>query len=96
MATESQPSLRTRGFNTVLTLALGCGVQAFTAPTVTVSCPARTAAAPNCRLRWLVAFDTLPVRRTPLPALASADEVEQVGGRSAARPGRPDYNFTTP
>jgi hypothetical protein len=74
-------------FNTLLMLTLGCGIQAATAPTVTVSCPARTAAAPDCSLRWLVAFDSLPVRRTPLPALQSIDQVERNGGSGSRGPG---------
>jgi hypothetical protein len=86
MTTESQPGLRTMAFNSLLLVALGCGIQALTAPTVTVSCPARRSAAPDCSLRWVVAFDTLPIRHTPLPALASADQVERLGGwgRSAS------------
>jgi hypothetical protein len=83
MATESQPRLGTMAFNTLLMLALGCGIQALTAPTVTVSCPARTSTAPDCHLRWLIAFDTLPVRRTPLPALTAADQVEAVGASNS-------------
>jgi hypothetical protein len=56
-------------------IAFGCGCQAAFAPTVRVSCPARTSAAPDCDLRWLVAFDTLPIRHTPLPALRPVGEI---------------------
>jgi hypothetical protein len=56
-------------------IAFGAGCQAAFAPTVRVSCPARTAAAPDCDLRWLVAFDMLPVRHTPLPALEPVGEI---------------------
>lgn len=58
-------------------IAVGCGLQAAFAPTVRVSCPARTSATPDCDLRWLVAFDMLPVRHTPLPMLQSAGEITQ-------------------
>ena len=63
-------------------IALACGFQAAFSPTVRVSCPARTAAAPDCDLRWLVAFDIVTIRQTPLPALQSVDEIEQTGKRS--------------
>jgi hypothetical protein len=56
-------------------LALACGCQAAFAPTVRVSCPARTSAAPDCDLRWLVAFDMVPIRHTPLPALQPVGEI---------------------
>ena len=56
-------------------IALGCGCQAAFAPTVRVSCPTRTPSSVDCELRWLVAFDTIPVRRTPLPALQSVGEI---------------------
>jgi hypothetical protein len=58
-------------------IAVACGFQAAFSPTVRVSCPARTAAAPDCDLRWLVAFDLVTIRHTPLPALQSVDEIEQ-------------------
>jgi hypothetical protein len=58
-------------------IAIGCGFQAAFAPTVRVSCPARTSAAPDCDLRWLVAFDQLPIRHTPLPALQPVGEIVQ-------------------
>lgn len=67
-------------------IALACGLQAAFAPTVRVSCPARTSAAPDCDFRWLVAFDTVPIRRTPLPALQSAGEVERVSSRRSSKP----------
>ena len=57
-------------------IAVASGLQAAFAPTVRVSCPTRTSASPDCELRWLVAFDTIPIRRTPLPALQSAGEIE--------------------
>jgi hypothetical protein len=67
-------------------IALACGLQAAFAPTVRVSCPARTSAAPDCDFRWLVAFDTVPIRRTVLPALQSVGEVEAMSsGRSSWR-----------
>jgi hypothetical protein len=64
-------------------IALACGFQAAFSPTVRVSCPARTAVAPDCDLRWLVAFDLVTIRHTPLPALQSVSEIEQT-----ARPRR--------
>ena len=67
-------------------IALACGLQAAFAPTVRVSCPARTSAPPDCDFSWLVAFDTVPIRRTPLPALQSVGEVEAMSsGRSSSR-----------
>jgi hypothetical protein len=60
-----------------LIIAFGCGCQAAFAPTVRVSCPARTSAAPDCDLRWLVAFDKIPIRHTPLPALQPVGEIVQ-------------------
>lgn len=67
-------------------IALACGVQAAFAPTVRVSCPARTSADPDCDLRWLVAFDMIPIRHTPLPALQPVGEIVQTapGSRSGA------------
>jgi hypothetical protein len=61
-------------------IALACGFQAAFSPTVRVSCPARISAAPDCDLRWLVAFDIVTIRHTPLPALESVDEIEQTAG----------------
>ena len=58
-------------------IAFGAGCQAAFAPTVRVSCPARTATAPDCDLRWFVAYDMLPIRHTPLPALQSDVEIVQ-------------------
>jgi hypothetical protein len=58
-----------------LIIAFACACQAAFAPTVRVSCPARTSAAPDCDLRWLVAFDMLTVRHTPLPALQPVGEI---------------------
>jgi hypothetical protein len=58
-------------------IAFGCGCQAAFAPTVRVSCPARTSAAPDCDLRWLVAFDMMPIRHTPLPSLQPGSEIVQ-------------------
>jgi hypothetical protein len=60
-----------------LIIAFGCGCQAAFAPTVRVSCPARTSTAPDCDLRWLVAFDLVPIRHTPLPALQPVGEIVQ-------------------
>ncbi len=69
-------------------MAFGCGCQAAFAPTVVVSCPARTAAAPDCDLRWLVAFDKVTVRHTPLPSLEAVGEiVDTSGGRVSTRRG---------
>ena len=56
-------------------IACASGCQAAFAPTVRVSCPARTSVAPDCDLRWLVAFDMLTVRHTPLPALQPVVEI---------------------
>lgn len=56
-------------------IAFACGCQAAFAPTVRVSCPARTSNAPDCDLRWLVAYDMLSIRHTPLPALQPGAEV---------------------
>ena len=56
-------------------IAFASGCQAAFAPTVRVSCPARSSAAPDCDLRWLVAFDMLPIRHTPLPALQPVGEI---------------------
>jgi hypothetical protein len=58
-------------------IAFACGCQAAFAPTVRVSCPARTSAAPDCDLRWLVAFDMMPIRHTRLPALQPVGEIVQ-------------------
>jgi hypothetical protein len=61
-------------------IAVACAFQAAFSPTVRVSCPARTAAAPDCDLRWLVAFDIVTIRHTPLPALESVSEIEETAG----------------
>jgi hypothetical protein len=58
-----------------LIIACGLGCQAAFAPTVRVTCPARTSTAPDCDLRWLVAFDLVPIRHTPLPALQPVGEI---------------------
>jgi hypothetical protein len=58
-----------------LLIACGIGCQAAFAPTVRVTCPARTSTAPDCDLRWLVAFDLIPIRHTPLPALQPVGEI---------------------
>ena len=63
-------------------IAFACGCQAAFAPTVRVSCPARTSAAPDCDLRWLVAFDTVPIRYTPLPALQPGAEIVETTPRA--------------
>jgi hypothetical protein len=69
-------------------IAFGCGCQAAFAPTVRVSCPARTSAAPDCDLRWLVAFDMMPIRHTPLPALQPVGEIVDTAPRVPDRRGR--------
>jgi hypothetical protein len=86
MASERNPlrGIWTSALTGAVFIALACGFQAAAAPTVRVSCPARTAAAPDCDLRWLVAFDLVPVRFTPLPALQSVGEIVQT---AAARSG---------
>jgi len=56
-------------------IAFASGCQAAFAPTVRVSCPARTSAAPDCDMRWLVAFDKVTIRHTPLPALQPGSEI---------------------
>jgi hypothetical protein len=72
-----------------LLIAFGCGCQAAFAPTVVVSCPARTSTAPDCDLRWLAAFDKVTVRHTALPALQSVGEIVDTspGGRVSIRQG---------
>ena len=72
-----------------LIIAFGIGCQAAFAPTVRVTCPARTAAAPDCDLRWLVAFDTVTVRHTPLPSLQPVGEIVDTspGRRVSTRQG---------
>lgn len=62
-------------FKAVLLIALGAGFQAAFMPTVRVSCPARSSEAPDCELRWLVAFDRVAVRQTPLPDLQPVGEI---------------------
>jgi hypothetical protein len=63
-------------------IASGAGCQAAFAPTVRVSCPARSSTAPDCDLRWLVAFDMLTVRHTPLPALQPVGEIVSTSSRA--------------
>ena len=72
-----------------LIIAFGIGCQAAFAPTVVVSCPARTAAAPDCELRWLVAFDKVTVRHTALPSLQPVGEIVDTspGSRVSNRQG---------
>jgi hypothetical protein len=80
-------------FTGLLLIALGGGLEAFF-PTVRVSCPARTASAPNCDLRSLIAFDQVTVRHAPLPALQPIGEIELI--RSArSRGGTPRLYFDT-
>ncbi len=70
-------------------VAIACGVQAAFAPTVRVTCPARPAAAPDCELRWLVAFDLIPVRVTRLQGLHTVGQVVESNpgsGRSSTGP----------
>jgi hypothetical protein len=66
-------------------IAFACGCQAAFAPTVRVTCPARTSAAPDCEMRWLVAFDRVPIRTAALPALQSVGEVERSNPNSTGR-----------
>src|SRR5262245_3206408 len=65
----------TTAFKGLLLIVLGCGFQAAAMPTVRVSCPARSVVAPDCELRWLVAFERVTVRQTPLPALQPVGEI---------------------
>lgn len=58
-------------------IAAACVFQALFAPTVRINCPARTASAPDCDLRWLAAFDLIPVRHAALPGLESVPEIVQ-------------------
>lgn len=60
----------------LLLLVMGCGFEACFAPTVRVSCPARTAAAPDCDLKSVIAFDQVTIRHVPLPALKPVGEIE--------------------
>ena len=70
-------------------VAVGMGCQAAFAPTVRVSCPARTSTAPDCDLRWLVAFDKVTVRHTPLPSLQPVGEIVDTSpARVSTRQGR--------
>lgn len=82
MASESYTlrGILTSALTGLCLIALACGFQAAFAPTVRVSCPARTSAAPDCELRWLVAFDIVTIRHTPLPALESVGEIERTAG----------------
>jgi hypothetical protein len=79
-------------FKGLLLVALGCGFQALM-PTVRVSCPARTSAAPDCGLRWLVAFDLVPIKQVPLPGLRPVGEIEWIGG--SGRRGKPTLYLDT-
>lgn len=75
--------IRTAALSGFCLIALASGCQTAFAPTVRVTCPARSSAsAPTCEMRWLVAFDRIPIRTTPLPGLQSAGEVEP------SRPGK--------
>ncbi len=70
-------------------VAFACAVQGIFAPTVTVTCPAHAQGAPDCEMRWLVAFDLIPVRRTALPGLHSVGQVvvsNPGAGRSSSGP----------
>ena len=70
-------------------VAFACAVQGIFAPTVTVTCPAHAQGAPDCEMRWLVAFDLIPVRRTALPGLHSVGQVVESNpgaGRSSSGP----------
>jgi hypothetical protein len=71
-------------FKGLLLIALGCGFQACM-PTVRVSCPPRSSVAPDCDLRWLVAFESVSIRHTPLPALKPVGEIERTAPGSRGR-----------
>jgi hypothetical protein len=75
--TASQGGIGTTAFKGLLLIVLGCGLEACF-PTVRVSCPARTAAAPDCDLRSLIAFERVTVRHTPLPALQPVGAIELI------------------
>ncbi|MCC7125578.1 MAG: hypothetical protein IT178_12075 [Acidobacteria bacterium] len=80
-------------FSGLLLIALGCGLEAIF-PTVRVSCPARTASAPDCDLRSSIAFDQVTVRHAPLPALQPIGEIEFVR-TPRGRGGTPTLYFDT-
>lgn len=75
-ALSSQRGIFSTAITAVCVIAFACAFQAAFAPTVRVSCPARTSSAPDCDLRWLVAFDMIQVRHTPLPGLQPGNEIE--------------------
>lgn len=56
-------------------IAIACGFQGAFSPTVRITCPARTAAAPDCDMRWLAAFDRITVRHVPLPGVSAVSEI---------------------
>lgn len=90
---SSQGGIGATAFKGLLLIVLGCGLEMIF-PTVRVSCPARTAAAPDCELRSLIAFEQLTVRHSPLPALRPIGEIEYI--RSArSRGGTPTLFFDT-
>lgn len=72
----SQGGIGKTAFSGLLLIVMGCGFEACFAPTVQVSCPGRTAAAPDCDLRSLIAFDRVTIRHVPLPALQPVGEIE--------------------
>ena len=63
-------------------IAFAGGCQAAFAPTVRVSCPAKASGPPDCEMRWLVAFDQVPIRTIALPGLQSVGEVEETDSRA--------------
>ncbi len=70
-------AIRTGAIIGFVHLAFAGGCQAAFAPTVRVSCPAKASGPPDCEMRWLVAFDQVPIRTTALPGLRSVGEVEE-------------------
>lgn len=90
--TAPQGGIGTTAFKGLLLIALGCGLEALF-PTVRVSCPARTAAAPDCELRSLIAFEQVTIRHAPLPALKPVGEIEYT--RPARGKGAPMLYFDT-
>ena len=76
-------------------VAVACAAQAAFAPTVRVTCPARSSAPPDCQMRWLVGFDLIPVRNTPLPGLQSAGEVVESNPGSGSSSTGPNRRFAS-
>lgn len=94
MTTESsQGGIGRTAFNGLLLIVLGCGLEAIF-PTVQVSCPARTASAPDCDLRSRILFDQVTIRHKPLPALQPIKEIEYIRS-PRSRGGSPTLFFDT-